>query len=100
MNTLLPAIVTVSEARSNLYEMMEEVKKYLKRFTITHHGKPQAMILPIEDVESWEETLEILSDKKLMRNLRKAEKDIEEGRVYTLQHVEEKLLRKVSKKKK
>lgn len=91
MSQSIPSTLTVSDARTNLYDMMEEVRKYLRRFVITHHGKPQAVLMPVEDLESWEETLDILSNKKLMRDIRQADKDIKAGRVYTLDEVEKKL---------
>lgn len=91
MSQTLPTYLTVSDARTNLYGMMEEIRRFLKRFIITHRGKPQAVLMPIEDLESWEETLDILSNKKLMADLNQAEKDRKAGRVYTLEEVEEKL---------
>lgn len=57
----LPTILTASEARANLYHMLKEVKKHLKRFTITHHGKPQAVVVSMEEVDSLEETAEVLA---------------------------------------
>ena len=84
-------MLTVSDARANLYDMMKEVRKYLKRFIITHHGKPQAVLMPVEDLESWEETLDIMSNKKLMAQLRQAEKDRKAGRTILLRDVLKKL---------
>ncbi|MBI3577615.1 type II toxin-antitoxin system Phd/YefM family antitoxin [Candidatus Gottesmanbacteria bacterium] len=95
----LPTTLTASEARTNLYDMLDEVKRYLKRFVITHKGKPQAMVLPAEDVESMEETIEILSDSKLMGDIRQSMKDYKSGRYYTLDQVEQ-MLNKPSGKKK
>ncbi len=91
MRQLIRSMFTVSDARPNLYDMMEEVRKYLRRFIITHHGKPQAVLMPVEDLESWEETLDILSNKKLMADIRQAEKDRKVGRVYSLEEVEKRL---------
>lgn len=91
MSQTIPSTLTVSDARTNLYDMMEEVRKYLRRFVITHHGKPQAVLMPVEDLESWEETLDILSNKKLMRDIRQAEKDRKAGRMYSLEEVEKEL---------
>lgn len=87
MSSALSSTMTVSDARSNLYDMMEEVRKYLRRFVITHHGKPQAVLMPVEDLESWEETLDILSNKKLMRDLRQSEKERKAGKVFPLEDV-------------
>ncbi len=83
----IPSTLTVSDARTNLYDMMEEVRKYLRRFVITHHGKPQAVLMPVEDLESWEETLDIMSNKKLMADLRQAEKERKAGKTYPLEDV-------------
>jgi len=85
--TPIPTTLSVSDARANLYDMMDEVQKYLRKFVITHHGKPQAVLMPVEELESWNETLEILSNKKLMADIRRAEKDIKAGRTYPLEDV-------------
>lgn len=84
----LPTTLTASEARINLYDMLDEVKKYLKRFIITHRGKPQAVVLPAEDVESMEETIEALSDTKLMADIRQSMREYKAGKYYTLDKVE------------
>jgi prevent-host-death family protein len=91
MNQPISTTLTVSDARIHLYDMMEEVQKYLRRFVITHHGKPQAVLMPVEDLESWEETLDIMSNKKLMADIRQAEKDYKAGKYYTLEEVEKEL---------
>lgn len=83
----VPSTLTVSDARTNLYDMMEDVRKYLRRFVITHHGKPQAVLMPVEDLESWEETLDIFSNKKLMADIRQSRKDVRAGRVIPLDDV-------------
>lgn len=79
--------MTASEARANLYELIEEVSQNSRRFVITHKGKNRVVMLPEEDIEAWEETLEIMSDKKLMKDIAEGEKDIKAGRVYTLDEV-------------
>ena len=91
MNQPIPSTLTVSYARTNLYDMLEEVQKYLRRFIITHHGKPQAVLMPIADLESWEETLDIMSNKKLMADIRQSEKERKAGKVYPLKQVLEEL---------
>lgn len=85
--TALTSTMTASDTRINLYDMLEEVKRFTRRFTITHKGKPQAVLMPIEEVESWEETLEILADKRLMKELKQAEADRKSGRVRPLSKI-------------
>lgn len=69
LNSTLPA----NEARSNFYRMLDEVGK-LRQFTITHRGKTSAVIMSMEEFESWQETLDILSNKKLVNSINKARK--------------------------
>ena len=64
--------------------MLDEVSNKLRRFTITLRGKVKAVVMPADEVEAWEETLEILSDKKLMLDLKESDKDIKKGRVISL----------------
>lgn len=82
----LPANV----ARTNFYQILDEVGNNLRRFIITHRGKAKAVVMPIEDVEAWEETLEILSDKKLMKDIKKSKIDCSRGNFITLEEIEKK----------
>ena len=43
--------------------------------------------MPIEDLESWEETLDIMSNKKLMADLRQSEKERKDGKTFPLKNV-------------
>jgi len=90
MNSI-PTTLTASEARINLYDMLDEVKKFTRRFTITHHGKPHAVIMPIEDLEAMQETIDILSDKKLMKQIDRGMNDYKTGKFHTLEEVKKKL---------
>ncbi len=76
----LPTTLTASETRANLYDMLDEVKKYLTRFTITHHGKPQAVIISMEELENLEETAEILAIQGARSSISKGVKQAREGK--------------------
>lgn len=93
MNTsvAIPQNLTVSQARDNLYDLMDEVGLKLRSFIISHRGRPTAVVMPVEDLESWDETLEILSNKKLMKNIAQAKKDYAAGKTVSLEEVEKKL---------
>lgn len=73
-------IVPASEARSNFYFLLDEVNKKLRQFIITLRGREQAVLLSVEEWQSWQETLEILSDKKLMKDIREGLKQLKKGR--------------------
>ena len=83
----LPTIIPASEARSNFYDLLDEVSTTSKRFIITKRGRAQAIVLSLEEVESWEETLEIMSNKKLVRDIKEGLSDLKRGRVTPLEDV-------------
>ncbi len=72
--------ISASKARSNLYKILDEVKNGLKTYTITLRGEAQAIVMNPEEVEAWEETLDILSDNKLLEQILVSQKEIKSGK--------------------
>ncbi|EKD79804.1 MAG: hypothetical protein ACD_40C00291G0001 [uncultured bacterium] len=70
----LSATLPANEARTNFYQILDEVGQNMRQFTISHRGKPGAVIMSVEEFEGWQETMEILSDKKLMSSIKRAQK--------------------------
>ncbi len=54
------------------------------RVVITKHGRPAVVVLSVEDLEGLEETLDILSNPRLLRRVRTAEAEITAGDDATL----------------
>jgi len=74
MNLIL-ATLSASHVRSNFYTILNEVVNKLKCFTVTKRGEPQVVIMHPDEVASWEETVDILADKKLVTQIFKSEAD-------------------------
>ncbi len=72
--TTLQSILPANEARANFYQILEEADTNLRQFTITHRGKPSVILMSAEEFEGWMETFDIMSDKKLVASIRRAEK--------------------------
>jgi antitoxin YefM len=88
---IVSASLPASKARSNFYTILEEVAGKLKRFTITRRGKAQAVVMHPDEVAAWEETMDILADKKLVTQILKSELERRRGEGVT----EKKLLREL-----
>jgi len=71
--------ISASKARNNFYKILDEVKNGLKSYTITLRGEAQAVVINPEELESWEETLDILSDNKLIAQILKSQEEIKSG---------------------
>jgi antitoxin YefM len=76
MTTPLP----LAEVKSHLSELVSRVSSHHERVTVTVHGRPSAVLIAVEDLESLEETIAILSDPEAMRQLAESEAEIAHGR--------------------
>ncbi len=54
-------LIAISDARAQLPDLVARVSQYLDRVLITVNGKPKVAVVSIEELESLEETAEILS---------------------------------------
>lgn len=63
--------ITLAEAKAKLSRLVDTLETGQGGVTITRHGKPAAVLLSPDEVESWEETIAIRSDPSLMREIRR-----------------------------
>jgi PHD/YefM family antitoxin component YafN of YafNO toxin-antitoxin module len=61
---------------------------------LTRNGRPAAVLISPDELESLEETLEILSDPKAMKAIRTAEADIDAGKGITADALRGKYLKR------
>ena len=64
--------VSVSEAKANLASLVRRVREKNEIVVLAHHGVPSAALLSIDQYQGLIETVEILSDRKTMRSLRRS----------------------------
>lgn len=82
-----------TEARKDLSKIIDEVSAEHEHVVITKQGRPRAVVMSAEEFESWQETLEIMADKKTMAAIARAERDIKAGRVRRWEEVRAELKR-------
>ncbi len=81
----------LTAVRANLSKLVDEAVRTHQRIEVTRQGRRAAVILSADDYDSIMETLAILSDQDLMREVREAEAEAEAGQVYTLDEVTEEM---------
>jgi prevent-host-death family protein len=81
----------LAEVRANLSKLVDEAVRTHERIEVTKQGRRAAVILSVHDFDSIIETLAILSDQELMREVRAAEAEAEAGEIYTLDEVNEEM---------
>ena len=77
----------ITEARNNFLSLVKEADKTFERFVITKKGKPTAVVLSYDEFEGWLETLDILSSRKWVKDLIKAEGEFKKGRFLSFKPV-------------
>ena len=69
----------LTEARSRLSEIVDEVASTGATIEISRHGRPVAVVMGYEEHESLLETLNILADETTMDAIAEAERDVAAG---------------------
>ena len=83
--------LSVTKAREDLTNLVENANKRMSEYIITVNGQPAAAIISAAEYESWKETEEILADKNLMKAIKQGEKEIKEGKGISLEELEKEL---------
>ena len=79
--------IPLSEAKSGFSKLIDEISKTHGVYQITRGGIPEGILLSADEYESLLETLEILSDPDLMKQIQQSKKEIEKGRLLTHEEV-------------
>jgi len=84
-------ILPITKARETLTDLVDKASKLFHEFIITVNGKPAAVLLSVTEYESLKETADVLSDKGLIKQLVKSEKEIAEGSYVTFDELKKEL---------
>lgn len=80
MSNLIP----ISDVRANLPNLVNKVNKDLDRVVITVNGQPKAILVSAEELESLEETSEILAIPGAKKSIKRGIKQIKKGQFIPL----------------
>ena len=75
MTEMLP----LSDVKARLSELVDRVEREDDRIVLTRNGRPAAVLVSPDDLESLEETLAVLSNPELMAKIRAGERAAAEG---------------------
>ena len=72
--------ITVTEAKNRLTEIIKKVETTTDGYAISRSGHTVAFLISAEEYESLIETLDVLRDKNLMKQIRQSEKEFAAGK--------------------
>lgn len=76
--------LSLADVKNRLSEVVDRLEREHGRVVVTKHGRPAAVMLNVDDLESLEETLEILSNPGLVEAIREGTGDVAAGRTGQL----------------
>jgi antitoxin YefM len=77
-----------SEVKAHLSALAERVEREHDRIVVTRHGRPAFVLINPDDLESLEETVDILRDDELMTSLRQSRKEAATGEAVPLERTQ------------
>ena len=75
-----------SEVKAHLSEIADRVELQHDRILVTRNGRPSFVLVSPDDLESLEESLDILRDDELMESLRRSRTEAAEGKRLRLRN--------------
>ena len=64
-------VMPLSEVKAKFSELVDQVAVRDEEIIITRNGRATAVLLSQDQFEGWRETIEILADKELMKEIRR-----------------------------
>lgn len=70
----------LAEIKARLSEIVDLIEDQHERITLTRNGRPAAVLISPDDLEALEDTIDLLSDPKAVREIAGARTDIARGK--------------------
>jgi antitoxin YefM len=69
----------LADVKNRLSEVVDKVEREHARVVITKHGRPAAVVISAADLESLEETLDIMGNEVLLADIKAAVAELRAG---------------------
>lgn len=80
----IETFVPITQAKSNLLDIVRQLHDTNDTIAITKNGVPEAVLLSMKKFNGFLETIDILADPEMMKQLRGSAKDVKTGRLVDL----------------
>lgn len=82
-------VLSLSEVKAKLSEVVDEIDTTHERVTVTRNGRPVVVLVSTDDIEAIEETVAILSDPAAVRQIEQGRAAIAAGDLASRIEIEE-----------
>lgn len=91
---VMPETLPLAEIKAHLSEIVNRIELEHDRVILTRNGRPAAVIMSPADLDALEDTVEILSDPKALKEIKRAQEEVAKGRVVSAEELRAKYLRR------
>lgn len=81
----IESFVPITKAKAKLLDMVRQLHDTDDTIAITKNGVPEAVMLSMKKFEGLLETIDILADPKMMKQLKGSAKDVKAGRLIDIE---------------
>lgn len=74
----------LADVKNRLSEVVDRLEREHGRVVITKHGHPAAVVMSLEDLESLEETLDVMDSAELLADIRSSLAEVVSGSAEVL----------------
>lgn len=71
--------MSLADVKARFSEVVDRVERQQDRVVVTRNGKPAAVLISPDDLESLEETLAVMSDRSTAAQIRESERSAAAG---------------------
>jgi antitoxin YefM len=71
--------MSLAAVKARFSELVDRVERQQDRVVVTRNGKPAAVLISADDLESLEETLAVMSDRSIAAQIRESESAVATG---------------------
>ncbi len=76
---MVMSVRSLASVKAQFSAVVDSVHDTHERVIVTRNGEPAVAVVAVDDLESLEETLAILQNEKVMRDLAQAEREVADG---------------------
>lgn len=76
----IDSYIAVTKAKAKLLDMIRDIDNRDNTIAITKNGVPKAVMMSMEQYEAMGETMAIMADKEMMKQMRASIKEMQAGK--------------------
>ncbi len=75
----MPETYSLAHIKAHLSEVVDRVEHQHDRVVLTRNGRPAAILVSPDDLDALEDTLDLLSDRRALKEIDQTRKEIAQG---------------------